>query len=44
MFDDRDPAWSILMLDGREQEASFIVPCKTNEMEQIEILGTESQI
>lgn len=44
MFDDRDPAWSILMLDGWEQEASFIVPCKTNEMEQIEILGTESQI
>lgn len=31
------------MLDGQEQEASFIVPCKTNEMEPIEILCTESQ-
>lgn len=43
MLDDRDSAWSILMLDGQEQEASFIVPCKTNEMEPIEILCTESQ-
>ena len=40
---DRDSAWSILMLDGQEQEASFIVPCKTNEMEPIEISCTESQ-
>lgn len=40
MLDDRDSAWSTLMLDGQEQEASFIVPCKTNEMEPIEILCT----
>lgn len=38
-----DLAWSPLMLDGQEQEASFIVLCKTNEMEPIEILCTESQ-
>lgn len=43
MLDDRDSAWSSLMLDGQEQEASFIAPCKTNEMEPIEILCTESQ-
>lgn len=43
MLDDRDSAWSLLMLDSQEQEASFIVPCKTSEMEPIEILCTESE-
>lgn len=43
MLDGGDSTCSILMMDGQEQEVSFIVYCKTSEMEPIEILCTESQ-